>query len=277
MRGVRHRSWSATSHVGHRGAASEGPLLTVIVPVYNEAATVDALLTRVHAAPYDKQVIVVDDGSSDETPRRLATWSARPGVELVRHATNRGKGAAIRTALARAAGRFTIVQDADLEYDPGDYPHLIEPLLASEADVVYGSRYLRRGTLRRAGRLRYRLGLFVLNSAVWWWYGRRLSDEATCYKALATDVLQRMQLVCERFEFCPEVTAKACRLGLSIKEVPIHYDARSVQAGKKIRLRDGLEALRTLWRWRRWEPTHVAAGVRTSAKTSVFPGPESIR
>ncbi len=125
-------------------ADEEGPLLTVIVPVYNERPTVDELLRRVMAAPYDKQVVAVDDGSTDGSRELLRAWAGRGQIELLEHAANQGKGHAIRTALAAARGRFTIIQDADLECDPQDYPALVEPLLRGEADAVYGSRYLRR-------------------------------------------------------------------------------------------------------------------------------------
>lgn len=232
----------------------ETPLLTVIIPVYNEVQTIDALLRRVLAAPYEKQVIVVDDSSTDDTVGILEKWEEHPRVEFLQHSENRGKGAAIRTGLAYAEGRFTIIQDADLEYDPQDYPRVIEPFLSGEAQVVYGSRYLRKaGEPRQPWRL-LRFGVSVLNVCVRLLYGARLTDEATCYKAFPTELLQSMDLQCERFEFCPEVTAKTCRLGLTIQEVPIRYHARSVQQGKKIRWHDGLDALATLWKWRKWQP-----------------------
>lgn len=232
----------------------EATLLTVIVPVYNEARTIDELLRRVLAAPYAKQVVVVNDGSTDGTAGALETWRGHPQVELLQHAGNRGKGAAIRTALEHARGQFTIIQDGDLEYDPEDYPRLIEPLLAGESQVVYGSRYLGGGGGTRPCWSLFRCGVWLLNRCVRLLYGARLSDEATCYKAFPTALLRAMDLKCERFEFCPEVTAKACRLGLRIHEVAIRYEARTIEGGKKIRFRDGLAALAALWRWRRWSP-----------------------
>jgi dolichol-phosphate mannosyltransferase len=245
--------------------ASETLVLTVIVPVYNEVGTIDELLRRVLAAPYNKQVIVVDDGSTDGTVELLEKWEGHPQVELLQHSKNRGKGAAIRTGLEHAEGRFTIIQDGDLEYDPEDFPRLIGPLLSGEAQVVYGSRYLRRegGPCQHWRLLRF--GVSCLNVCVRLLYGARLTDEATCYKAFPTALLRAMELECERFEFCPEVTAKACRLGLTIREVPISYDARGVQAGKKIRFRDGLAAMAALWRWRRWQGVPGAGG-RTSTR-----------
>lgn len=232
----------------------ETPLLSVIVPVYNEAATVAPLLDRVLSVPLPKQLIVVDDGSTDGSVDLLKAWVNHPDVILLRHPHNRGKGAAIRSGLAHAQGRFTLVQDADLEYDPRDYPRLLEPLLQGRADIVYGSRYLRPSPgSRPCGRL-FRYGVALLNLAVRLLYGLRLTDEATCYKVFPTDVLRAMDLQCERFEFCPEVTAKACRLSLVIAEVPIHYTPRTVADGKKIRWTDGWQALATLWKWRHWQP-----------------------
>jgi dolichol-phosphate mannosyltransferase len=229
-------------------------VLSVVIPVYNEVRTIDELLRRVLAAPYEKQVIVVDDGSTDGTTEVLEKWEGHPQLLLLQHSKNRGKGAAIRTGLDHADCRYTIVQDADLEYDPDDYPAVIEPLLSGEAKVVYGSRYIRRADGPRRRWSLSRCAVLALNVCVRLLYGVRLTDEATCYKAFPTAMLRTMDLECERFEFCPEVTAKTCRLGVPILEVPIRYDARSRRAGKKIRWTDGVEALATLWRWRRWRP-----------------------
>lgn len=225
-------------------------LLTVIIPAYNEHSTIGELLRRVRAAPYDKQIIVVDDASTDATADVLAGCDC----QVIRHLANRGKGAAIRTGLACAVGAFTIIQDADLEYDPQDYTRVIEPLLLG-ADCVYGSRYMEGN---RMGAFKNRAGVSALNVAVRFLYGARLTDEATCYKAFPTEVLRAMDLQCERFEFCPEVTAKVLRMGLRITEVPIRYQARGVAEGKKICWRDGVEALQTLWRWRNWSPNYSA-------------------
>lgn len=235
------------------GYCTEGrTLLTVIVPVYNEIRTVDELLRKVLSAPYRKQIIIVDDGSTDGTTEGLEKWRGNPYVEIVFHTRNRGKGTAIRTGLLHAYGCYTIIQDADLEYDPQDYPRLIEPLQSGVADAVYGSRYQSGVGFRWTSWSLFRLGVAILNVCVRFLYGIRLSDEATCYKAFPTSVLKAMGLECERFEFCPEVTAKAARLGLRIVEVPITYYGRTAEEGKKIRLRDGLAAIWTLWKWRKW-------------------------
>jgi glycosyltransferase involved in cell wall biosynthesis len=224
------------------------PLLTVIIPAYNEARTIGELVARVRDTPLPKQIIVVDDGSTDSTTAKLEAWP----VTVLTQPVNRGKGAAIRTGLEHAEGTYTIIQDADLEYEPQDYPRLLAPLLAGRADAVYGAR-----------RLRWSVGHFgvsVLNRLVRWLYGMRITDEATCYKIFRTHDLRAMDLRCERFEFCPEVTAKACRMGLRIVEVPIGYSPRTVSDGKKIRWRDGYEAIKTLWRWRNWQPITVSLG-----------------
>lgn len=224
------------------------PVLSVIVPVYNEATSVDELLRRVAAVPLDLEVIVVDDGSTDGTSVVVGRWAANPRVVLLAHDSNRGKGAAVRTGLQQVRGDYTLVQDADLEYDPRDYGALIEPILSGAADAVYGSRFLQPGN-RSAG-LAQRLCVSLLNCLVLVFYGRRITDEATCYKAIRTELLRRMDLQCRRFEFCPEVTAKLCRLRVPIYEVPIRYHARSVAEGKKIGWRDALRAFWTLAWWR---------------------------
>ena len=229
--------------------------LTVIIPAYNEEATIGEVLGAVVASPFSKQVVVVDDGSSDGTAAAIDRWIDRAGpagpgytVEVVRHPSNRGKGAAIRSGLARARCPIALVQDADLEYDPGDYPALIGPILSGEADVVYGSRYLHPD--RCLPWTPNRACVALLNAMVRAFYGYRITDEATCYKAFRTDDLRRMDLRCDRFEFCPEVTAKACRMGLRLLEVPVRYAPRGHREGKKIGWKDGVEAIATLVRWR---------------------------
>ena len=228
---------------------AERPLLTVLIPVYNEERTVEALLRRVADGPYPgKEVIVIDDGSTDATPRLLEAWAGRPGFVLLRHDKNRGKGAAVRTGLPHARGEVTIIQDADLEYDPADYPRLVEPILRGEARAVYGSRYLDPG--RRLPWTRFRLGVVFFNLLVRLLYGRRLTDEATCYKAAATGLWRSLGLRAERFELCPEMTAKLCRRGVRIVEVPISYHPRGVRRGKKIGWRDAVQTAWTLLKWR---------------------------
>lgn len=237
-------------------ALPAAPVLTVVLPAFNEARTIDTILQRVLASTYHPEVIVVNDASTDATAEVLAKWSGHPQVRLLTHAVNQGKGSAIRTGLTAATGEFCIIQDADLEYDPADYPVLIEPLRQRTATAVFGSRYSQR--FREEWRL-FRHGVRVLNWVVRGLYGQTLTDEATCYKALPTALYRVLDLQCTRFEFCPEVTAKLCRLGVRIHEVPISYAPRSTSEGKKIRLRDGWQAIQELWRWRRWKPSVEAS------------------
>jgi dolichol-phosphate mannosyltransferase len=250
---ARDASYMTSSHAGIR-EVDEAPILTVIVPVFNEAATIEELLERVLAAPYDKQIIVVDDGSTDGTSEILAARHRTIPLCMCLHERNQGKGSAIRTGLEKACGRFVIIQDGDLETDPEDYPLLIEPLLDGRADFVIGSRFRKDCAGLSQIRPGFRLGVHLLNFVVWQLYGVRLSDEACCYKAMATKLLKAMELRCEGFEFCPEVVAKASRMKLRIMEVEIKYCPRSAAAGKKIRYWDGLRALWWLWKLRRWRP-----------------------
>ena len=225
---------------------SPGVKLSVIVPVYNETATVALLLQRVLAAPYEKEVIVVDDGSTDGTWEALQALS-RAQVRLLRHPQNRGKGAALRTGLAQAAGQVVLFQDADLEYDPQDYPLLVEPILRGDATVVYGYRqWLRRGW---SYPIRYYANRF-LTALTNLLYGARLKDMEVCYKAFRTDLVKGLRLEADRFDIEPEVTARVLKAGYPILQVPIHYTPRGHREGKKIGWRDGLAAVITLVRCR---------------------------
>ncbi|HET6644791.1 MAG TPA: glycosyltransferase family 2 protein, partial [Fimbriimonadales bacterium] len=196
--------------------------------------------------PIDKEVIVVDDASTDGSADVAAQFGDR--IVLLRQPTNQGKGSAIRAALAAAKGEVAVIQDADLEYDPADLPKLVQPILERRADVVYGSRFMQgmKSKMAFANRLVNRL----LVAAVRVLYFRRITDEATCYKAVRTSLLKSMHLECRRFEFCPEVTAKAIRMGLEIRELPVSYEPRTKGAGKKIRWTDGVEAFWTLLKHR---------------------------
>jgi len=224
------------------------PQLTVIVPLFNEAGTVEEVLRRVLAVPLRLQVIVVDDGSTDGS-RDIAARFARehPEVELVCHQANRGKGAAVRTGIARARGTYTIVQDADLEYDPQDYLKLFEAAEQGGHSVVYGSRILARMPFAHRS---YYWGGRLVSLAASLLYGQRITDEPTCYKLFRTDLLKSLPLREDGFGFCPEVTALVRRRGERIVEVPIRYQPRSLQEGKKIRWTDGLRAVWILLRHR---------------------------
>ncbi|HTS34695.1 MAG TPA: glycosyltransferase family 2 protein [Candidatus Solibacter sp.] len=219
--------------------------MSVIVPVYNEVAHIDELLQAIQSSPVKKEIIIVDDGSTDGTRERLRALPAIDELTIVFHEKNCGKGAAIRTALAYARGEYVLIQDSDLEYDPQDYAALLEPLESGKANVVYGVRPDRpeRG-------LRFFLGAKLLTWLTNLLYRAGIHDEATCYKVVRRSLLGRIQLECRRFEFCPEITAKLCRMGERIAEVPISYHPRSAVEGKKIRHSDGWQAIWTLIRYR---------------------------
>ena len=219
--------------------------LSVIIPAYNERDTIAETIARVRASPVPKEIIIVDDASSDGTAEVIASL-AGDDLKLLRQPTNQGKGAAIRRAVSEVAGDIVLIQDADLEYDPADYPALIAPILAGEASVVYGTRAPRFQGMRWPHRIFNWIAALLANLL----YRARITDEATCYKVFRTDVLRSLPLKCQRFEFCPEVTARVRKRGLSIREVPVTYQARSVGAGKKIRWWDGLVALWTLVKYR---------------------------
>lgn len=218
--------------------------LSIIIPVYNEEVTIEEVLHRVKRVDVEKEIIVVDDCSTDRTPQCLERAN---GIKVICTATNQGKGAAIKVGLAHVTGDIVVTQDADLEYWPEDIPALIEPIISDRADVVYGSRFLKeRPYMRWQNYLANRL--LALTATLL--YRRRVSDEATCYKAFRTEILRSIKLTCKRFEFCPEVTAKLLKRGVRYEEVPIRYRARSLEQGKKIRAFDGVIALWTLVKYR---------------------------
>jgi len=221
--------------------------VSVIIPAYNESATVGRCVAAVYAKnpSLDLEVIVVDDGSTDETAK-TARAASRPGFKLLQHTQNRGKGAAIRTGLAVASGDIILIQDADLEYDPADYEKLLAPIRSGKAQVVYGSRI--KGHGNKHSYERYYWGGRLLSVWTNLLFGSHITDEPTCYKVFKVDLLKSLNLTCEGFEFCPEVTAKILRQGTPIVEVPIHYYPRSMEEGKKIRWWDGVKALWTLTR-----------------------------
>jgi len=223
--------------------------LSIIVPVYNEQATIVEVLTRVLAVEHDKQLVVVDDGSTDGTRERLDEWARnQPAwVTCCRHPQNRGKGAAVRTGLTHATGEWVIIQDGDLEYDPQDYTRLLVPVVEGRAQVVYGSRFLgnnpRMFFTQRAGNV-------ILTRLTNLLYGSSLTDMETCYKLFARDVVTTMTLTSERFNIEPELTAKVLRQQLEIVEVPVAYVGRRYDEGKKINWRDFVSAVWTLFRLR---------------------------
>jgi glycosyltransferase involved in cell wall biosynthesis len=275
MAGFRTMSVASLQASPHRssetaGSAASDPwagCVSVIVPVYNEAAHVDELLRAIQASPVKKEIIIVDDGSTDGTREKLHSMPLPDDVTVVFHAKNCGKGAAIRTALEYARGEYVLIQDSDLEYDPQDYPALLRPLEMGQANVVYGVRPDRpeRG-------LRFFLGAKLLTHLANLLYGAAIHDEATCYKVFRRSLITQFRLQCHRFEFCPEVTAKLSRMGEKIAEVPISYAPRSAGEGKKIRHSDGWLAIWTLLRYRFSHRTRWAKALTAEAKPqSLFP------
>lgn len=223
-------------------------LLSVLIPAYNEIKSIDTLLEKIQAVPLTKEIIIVDDGSTDGTRERLATYASVPNIRVIYHEHNQGKGAAIRTAIQQMTGDIAIVQDADLEYEPQDYLALVKPIVDGKEKVVYGSRFL--NPENRHSYMSFYIGGQVVTLLTNILYNQRLTDEPTCYKVFDSHLLRSIPLECTRFEFCPEVTAKVAKQGIRIKELPISYYPRSVAEGKKISWFDGLEAIWVLFKYR---------------------------
>lgn len=219
----------------------EAPQLTAIVPMFNEAATVGELLARLLTLPLRMQVVVVDDGSTDGSRQIVERFAqAHPEVELVCHEANRGKGAAVRSGIARARGAYTVVQDADLEYNPADLVRLLETAEREGASVVYGSRILGHSA---ASYRSFYWGGRLVSLVASLLYRQWITDEPTCYKMFKTELLRSLPLSEDGFGFCAEATALVLRRGHRIREVPISYRPRSFQQGKKIRWTDGVRAI----------------------------------
>ncbi len=227
--------------------------VSIIIPVYNEEHTILEVLDRVKAVELEglaKEMVVVDDGSTDGTVEKLKKEIEHENaglIKLVESSSNRGKGAAIRTGLSHVTGDIVLIQDADLEYDPQDYPRLLEPLLSGRAKVVFGSRF--KGHIRGMKFLNW-LANKILALTANLLYRAKITDEATAYKAFDAQVIKSLDLKCQRFEFCPEVLAKVRKRGYEIYEVPISYRGRSLEQGKKITYKDGFIALWTLIKYR---------------------------
>jgi len=225
--------------------------LSIIIPAYNEAGTIELLLEEISRQDFSHpiEVILVDDGSTDGTRTILEKY--REVYKVVFHKENQGKGAAIRTGIKCVTGSHAVIQDADLEYDPKDLVIMWNKMIAEDLAVLYGSRSMKRGRNKEAGFTFYWGGqLVTLVTNVL--YNLRLTDEPTCYKMFRSDLLTSLPLVCNRFEFCPEVTALVAKRGYKIQEVPISYQPRTAAEGKKINWKDGIEALWVLVKNRIW-------------------------
>jgi len=226
------------------------PLLSVIVPCYNESRTIRSIIEQVQAVQLDKEIIVVDDHSRDDSPKILAELSQTDAsVRVFRHEVNRGKGGAIRTGLAEARGDIVVIQDADLEYDPNDYYELVYPIVSGKVDVVFGARFLGRHTGMYFWNA---IGNKTLTFLTNFFYNSWISDMETCYKVMRTDIMRSLNLESRDFRIEPEMAAKILRLGYRIYEVPISYMGRTYEEGKKIRPSDGIKAIATLLRFLSW-------------------------
>lgn len=219
--------------------------LSIIIPVYNESETIAEIIRQVKAVKgFEKEIIVVDDGSTDETSKVIKVIK---DIKVINHKTNQGKGSAIRTGIAAATGDYVMIQDADLEYDPQDILKLLEPIKQGKAEVVYGSRFTGP---RRNMFFWHWMGNQLLTLLTNVLYNTTLSDMETCYKLMPATLVKSLQLRAKRFEFEPEVTAKILKRGLRIWEVPISYAGREYHEGKKISWKDGIPALWALLKYR---------------------------
>jgi len=223
--------------------------LSILIPVFNEEATLEAIIARVQATPHEKELLIVDDCSSDDSPRILAELAKRwANLRLFRHEVNKGKGAALATALAHVSGDVVLIQDADLEYDPADYVQLLRPIEEGHADVVFGSRF-QGGSYSRAHLYHHYLGNRLLTTLSNLVTNLNLTDMETCYKVFRAEVAKKLDIRSRTFAVEPEITCKVARMRVRVYEVPIRYAGRDFAAGKKIRARDGLIAVWAIVRW----------------------------
>ncbi len=216
--------------------------LSVVIPVYNEIATLDAIVAAVAAVPVEKEIILVDDGSTDGSREKLQQFENQPGIRVLYHDLNQGKGAAIRTGVAAASRDLVIIQDADLEYDPREIPTLMQPILAGKADVVYGSRFM-GGQPHRVLYFWHSIGNRMLTLLSNMLTDLNLTDMETCYKLFKREIIQGIEIEESRFGFEPEITAKIARGRWRIYEIGISYAGRTYDEGKKIGWRDGVRAV----------------------------------
>ncbi len=236
-----------TTDIVGQADAQPRPLLSVLMPVYNEEKTLQRVVEAVQAVDISKEIILVDDGSRDGSAAIIDDLANGDEVRVYHHSRNMGKGAAVRTAVGHARGELVLIQDADLEYDPNDYASLVAPILSGKADVVFGSRAFSSHT---AYSFWFVMGNKLVTLATNILYDCYISDMETCYKVMRREVAQGLRLESRGFEIEPEITAKLIKAGHRIYEVPISYAARSREEGKKLTWHDGLKAIRTLLRYR---------------------------
>lgn len=218
------------------------------MPVFNEHKTIREIIAKVLAVPIPIELVIVDDASTDGTREILKEYEGQPNIQVYYHTVNKGKTGAIKTGIPHTTGEIISIQDGDLETNPNDFVHLTEPIKKGEAAVVYGSRYYKgdQKSLYSAYKFGARFLSWVVNILYW----QNITDEATCYKVFRADILKQIPLTYDRFEFCPEVTAKVSKMGYKIKELPMNYYPRSFEEGKKMNWRDGVKALWVLVKYR---------------------------
>ena len=218
------------------------------MPLYNEEESVEAIINKVLALPLELELIIIDNASTDDTGQIIKQFASLSNVTLIKREKNIGKGDAVVAGLHYAEGDYTIIQDGDLEYDPGDIVKMVKAAVKKKADVVFGSRILNRGS--GISYYRYLWGGKLLTFIANLFYGVGITDESTCYKMVRTDLMKKLNLECKRFEFCPELVAKIGRNKIRIHEIPISYNPRKFEDGKKIRWIDGAEGIWTLIKYR---------------------------
>jgi len=248
--------------------------LTVVIPVYNEEQTIESLVDRVERVPIDKEIVLVNDCSKDGTRGKLDALASRPNLRVFHHEVNQGKGAALRTGFAQARGDMVIIQDADLEYDPNEYPKLLQPILDGRADVVFGSRFS-GGECHRVLYYWHSLGNRFLTGMSNMFTNLNLTDMETCYKAFRRDILQSISIEENRFGFEPEITAKVAALRCRVYEVGISYMGRTYEEGKKIGWKDGIRALWCILKYNTWKKVKPRAVPTPPAPESASPPPSS--
>jgi glycosyltransferase involved in cell wall biosynthesis len=237
--------------------------LSIVMPAYNEATTLREIVSRVLAVDLpgiEKELLIVDDGSTDGTREVLRELDGTGGLRALFHPRNIGKGAAVRTGMRASTGEVVLIQDADLEYDPREYPILLRPILEGEADVVYGSRFLGTSTGHRVLYFWHSVGNRMLTLMSNVFTDLNLTDMETCYKAMTREVVDRLDIRSERFGIEPEITCKVARMKARIYEVPVSYHGRTYEEGKKIGLTDAIQAVWTILRFSRWRSSRGDLG-----------------